>query len=143
MRDSLGVALSDEQLLVGWNAIFIEPLPGVERLLNALAPVLPLYLFSNTNPMHRAYWTARYRDTLTPFSALFCSCDLGVRKPTPEAFLRVAELIGMPPARIAFFDDLAENVEGAREAGLGGFQVSSVADVRPILTEILKVPVPT
>ena len=141
LRDSLGVAFSDEQLLVGWNAIFIEPLPGIERLLNALAPVLPLYLFSNTNPMHRAYWTARYRKLLTPFSAVFCSCDLGVRKPAPEAFLRVADLIGVPADRIAFFDDLAENVAGAREVGLAGFHVSSIADVRRILTEELRLDV--
>ena len=138
LRDTLGVTLSDEQLAAGWNAIFLQPLPGVERLLNTLAPVLPLYLFSNTNPMHRSFWTARYRELLTPFSGVFCSCDLGVRKPSAKAFLRVAELIGMPPARIAFFDDLAENVVGAREVGMAGFQVSCVADVRRALTEELR-----
>ncbi len=142
LRATLGVDLSDEQLLAGWNAIFVEPLAGIDRLLNALAPSFPLYLFSNTNVMHRAYWTARYRDTLQPFAALFCSCDLGARKPAPEAFFRVADQIGVPPARIAFFDDLAENVVGAREAGLAGFQVSSVADVRRILTGHLGLNVP-
>jgi putative hydrolase of the HAD superfamily len=129
LRDTLGVTLSDEQLLAGWNAIFIEPVPGIDELLSAIAPVVPLYLFSNTNSMHRAYWTARYRELLTPFSALFCSCDLGVRKPAREAFLRVSELLGAPPGRIAFFDDLPENVEGARAAGLMGFHVRSTADV--------------
>jgi putative hydrolase of the HAD superfamily len=98
---------------------------------------LPLYLFSNTNPMHRACWTARYRELLKPFSALFCSCELGVRKPGAEAFRRVCSLIGVPPARIAFFDDLPENVEGAREAGLIGFQVSSVKDMLRALNEDL------
>jgi putative hydrolase of the HAD superfamily len=141
LRDSLGVTLSDAQLLVGWNAIFLEPLAGIDRLLSTLTPHLSLYVFSNTNPMHRDYWTARYRDTLQPFSALFCSCDLGVRKPAPEAFHRVAELIGVPPARIAFFDDLEENAEGARRAGLAGFQVSATADIRRILTENLQVQV--
>ena len=138
LRDSLGVMLSDAQLLAGWNAIFLEPLPGIESLLRALAPVLPLYLFSNTNRMHRAYWTARYRELLTPLSGVFCSCDLGVRKPTPEAFLRVADLIGLPPARIAFFDDLAENVRGARAAGLAGFHVSSTAEVLETLEDDLR-----
>jgi putative hydrolase of the HAD superfamily len=142
LRTTLGIELADEQLLAGWNAIFAEPLAGIERLLDALAARFPLYVFSNTNPMHRAYWTARYRDTLTPFSALFCSCDLGARKPTPEAFRRVVERIGVPPARIAFFDDLAENVAGARGAGLAGFQIASVADVRRILSEELRVDLP-
>jgi putative hydrolase of the HAD superfamily len=142
LRQTLGVGLSDEQLLEGWNAIFAEPLSGIDRLLDALAPRLPLYVFSNTNPMHRTYWTARYRDTLRPFSALFCSCDLGARKPAPDAFLRVVERMRIPPARIAFFDDLAENVEGARAAGLAGFQVASVEDVRRILSEDLRVEIP-
>lgn len=140
LRQTLGVALSDAQLLDGWNAIFGEPLPGIERLLDALAPQLPLYVFSNTNPMHRAYWMARYRDTLRPFSAIFCSCELGVRKPAPEAFRCVAERIGMAHARIGFFDDLAENVEGACEAGLAGFQVACVADMRRTLREDLRIP---
>jgi glucose-1-phosphatase len=141
VRDSLGVTLSDEQLLAGWNAIFVDPLPGIERLLSALAPALPLYLFSNTNPMHRAFWVSRYRELLKPFSTVFCSCDVGMRKPAPEAFLRVADLIGIPPARIAFFDDLAENVQGAREAGLVGFHVGSVEDIRHALNDDLRLSV--
>lgn len=141
LRRTLGVALSDAQLLDGWNAIFGAPLPGIDDLLSALAPQVPLYVFSNTNPMHHAYWSARYRDTLRPFSAVFCSCDLGARKPAPDAFRRVAERIGVPLARIAFFDDLAENVAGARTAGLAGFQVASVADVHRILIEELHVPI--
>ncbi|MBL8540633.1 MAG: HAD family phosphatase [Betaproteobacteria bacterium] len=142
LRRTLGVALSDEQLLEGWNAILGEPLPGIDRLLHALAPELPLYVFSNTNPMHHAWWSAHFRDTLRPFSAVFCSCDLGLRKPAPEAFLRVAERIGRVPARIGFFDDLAENVEGACNAGLAGFRVTSVADMRRVLIEDLGVTVP-
>ena len=140
LRETLSVALSDAQLLEGWNAIFGEPLSGIERLLSALAPRLPLYVFSNTNPMHRDYWTARYRETLRPFSAIFCSCDLGVRKPAPDAFRCVAERIGVAHARIGFFDDLAENAEGACKAGLAGFQVASVADMRRTLREDLRVP---
>lgn len=139
LRNSLGLTLSDEQLLAGWNAIFGEPLPDIDKLLRTLAPILPLYLLSNTNPMHRAFWTARYHEVLTPFSALFCSCELGVRKPSPDAFLRIADLIGTPPARIGFFDDLVENVDGARAAGLIAFQVSSTPDVVRALSEALHI----
>ncbi len=139
LRKTLGVALSDAQLLEGWNAILGEPRPGIEHILGALASRFPLYVFSNTNPMHRAYWSTRYREMLTPFAGIFCSCDLGVRKPAPEAFRRVADQIGVPPARIAFFDDLVENAEGACEAGLAGFQVLSVADMRRVLRDDLQV----
>jgi putative hydrolase of the HAD superfamily len=34
LRDSLGLTLPNEELLGGWNAIFLDPMPGIERLLN-------------------------------------------------------------------------------------------------------------
>lgn len=72
------------------------------------------------------------------FAAVYCSCELGMRKPAPEAFLGVAERMGVAPARIAFFDDTQENVRGAREAGLIAFQVSSIEQVRRALNDELQ-----
>lgn len=138
LRGSLGVALTDQQLLAGWNAIFVGPAPGIGDLLRRLARALPLYVFSNTNATHRAHWAFRYRELLTPFSAVYCSCDLGIRKPAPEAFLGISERIGVTPDRIAFFDDTPENVHGARAAGLIAFHVSTVEQIRRALNEDLR-----
>jgi putative hydrolase of the HAD superfamily len=133
LRRSLGIDLSDEQFLAGWNAIFVGEAPGMRTLLAAAAKARALYLFSNTCEAHRRYWMPRYRDLLQPFADVFLSCDLGMRKPEREAFEFVAGRIGVPPSRIAFFDDRAENVAGARSAGLRAFQVRSSTEVAAAL----------
>ena len=137
LRNALGVSLSEDEFLAGWNAIFLEPVAGIDTVLEGLPKVFPLYVFSNTNPAHQAYWQFRYKDVLEPFSRVFCSCDLGARKPGGEAFLKVCARIGSPPSRIAFFDDSQANVLGARQAGLHAFQVASAAEVRRALTHEL------
>jgi HAD superfamily hydrolase (TIGR01509 family) len=137
LRESLGITLSDQQLLSGWNAIFVQPTPGMSELLPALASAMPLYLFSNTNAAHHAHWREQYRVLLENFSAIFCSHQLGARKPSPAVFRRVADAIGVAPGRLAFFDDLPENVHGARRAGLLGFHVASMRDLRQALVNDL------
>jgi putative hydrolase of the HAD superfamily len=133
LRATLGVTLADEILLSGWNQIFVGAIPGVEALLESLARSYPLYAFSNTNVAHRAFWQVRYASLLQPFSQIFCSCDLAARKPSADAFLEVSRRIGIAPGRIAFFDDHAQNVRGAREAGLLAHEVHSVDDIRAAL----------
>jgi len=139
LRNTLGFTLSNEELLAGWNAIFIAPSTGIESLLEALAQSFPLYLFSNTNHAHRAFWQFCYAKLLAPFSEIFCSCDLGVRKPSGEAFVEVCRRIGIAAPRIAFFDDREENVLGARGAGLLAHQVHSAADIRSALIHELRI----
>ena len=133
LRQTLGLELADEQLLSGWNQIFVGEVPGVGALLTELAKSYPLYAFSNTNVAHRMFWQVRYARLLEPFSQIFCSCDLGTRKPSPAAFLEVASRIEIEPERIVFFDDHPDNVRGAREAGLRAHEVRSAADIRAAL----------
>jgi FMN phosphatase YigB (HAD superfamily) len=133
LRRTLGLELADEQLLSGWNQIFVGEVPGVGALLTELAKSYPLYAFSNTNVAHRMFWQVRYARLLEPFSQIFCSCDLGTRKPSPAAFLEVASRIEIEPERIVFFDDHPDNVRGAREAGLRAHEVRSAADIRAAL----------
>ena len=139
MRASLGVELPDEQLLAGWNEIFVDAVPGIDALLRQLAASFPLYAFSNTNSAHRMFWRPRYAGLLATFSAVFCSCDLGERKPSARSFLSVCERIGLQPSRVAFFDDHAENVRGARAAGLLAYEVHCTADVRRALRDELDI----
>jgi putative hydrolase of the HAD superfamily len=136
LRKSLAIELADEQFLSGWNAIFGEPIAGMESLVRDLSQRLPVYAFSNTNQAHRAHWEPRYRELLAPFREVICSCDIGCRKPDAAAFTKVAQRIGVAPSRIGFFDDLEENVAGARAAGLRAFRVSSAAEVRAALPSL-------
>jgi HAD superfamily hydrolase (TIGR01509 family) len=51
------------------------------------------------------------------FDAVVLGPALGVRKPDPEIFRRVAELLGLPVEQCVVVDDHAGNIRGAREAG--------------------------
>ena len=44
--------------------------------------------------------------------------------------------MGVPASRIVFFDDLAENIEGARARGLTAVHVTSPRDVGDALTKL-------
>ena len=136
IREALGIELSYEDFLAGWNAIFVQPREGMDRLLPALAACIPLYLFSNTNALHHAYWSSQYRGLLEKFSGIFCSHEIAARKPSPEAFRIVAGRMAVTPSRIAFFDDLPDNIEGACKAGMLAFHITSVPDLREALREL-------
>lgn len=133
LRHALGIELSDAQFLAGWNAVIVGELPGVRRMLAAAARRWPLHLLSNTGEAHRRHWVPRYGDLLQSFGQRFLSCEIGLRKPDPEAFAHVARAIGLAPRRIAFFDDTAENVAGAARAGLTAFHVRTAAELAAAL----------
>jgi FMN phosphatase YigB (HAD superfamily) len=136
LRAQLGVGISDAQLLEGWNAIFVGEIPGIAQLLERAAARLPLYALSNTNPPHIAHFSNAYADVLSHFRELYLSSTIGLLKPNAAAYDHVVEAIGVPASRVLFFDDLAENVDGARARGLNAVQVKSSADVANALAAL-------
>ncbi|HTO67306.1 MAG TPA: HAD-IA family hydrolase [Bradyrhizobium sp.] len=136
LRASLGIAISDDHFLEGWNAIFTGEMPGIADHLARAANHLPLYAFSNTNGAHVAHFTVAYAPLLGHFRQLYLSSTIGVRKPDKAAYDHVVGAIGVPASRILFFDDSAENVEGARACGLQAVHVSSSEDVATALAAL-------
>lgn len=139
LRASLDLTLSDDQLVAGWNAIFVGEMPGIADVVKAAKARFPLYLFSNTNGAHEVFWAAAYAGTLAHFRKLFVSSTIGLRKPDRPAFDYVVREIGVPAERILFFDDLAENVAGARAAGLKAVQVNGTPDIVAALKPYLAI----
>lgn len=136
LRASLGISISDAQFLEGWNAVFAGEMPGIAPLLARAAKHLPLYAFSNTNRPHVAHFTTAFAGVLGHFREVFVSSTIGLRKPDAAAYDHVVEAIGVPAQRIVFFDDLAENIEGARARGLNAIQVTSSDDVAHALVAL-------
>jgi glucose-1-phosphatase len=136
LRTLLGVKLSDAQFLEGWNALFTGEIPGIAPLLTRAARRLPLYAFSNTNRPHVEHFSQAYADVLGHFREIFLSSSIGLRKPDAAAFDHVVEAIGIPAARILFFDDLIENIEGARARGLTAVHVTKPEDVGDALAAL-------
>jgi putative hydrolase of the HAD superfamily len=136
LRTSLGIAISDEQFLEGWNSTFGGAMDGIVPLLERASRHLPLYAFSNTNRAHVETFTRIYADVLKHFREVYISSTIGMRKPEAEAFDHVVKAIGVPASRIVFFDDLAENIEGARARGLKAVHVRSVSDIADALAAL-------
>lgn len=129
LRGSLGIDVTDAQFLEGWNAIFAGEMPDIEPLLARAARRLPLYAFSNTNRAHEAHFSQAFAQVLGHFRKLFLSSTIGLRKPEAAAYDHVVKNIGVAAERIVFFDDVMENVEGARARGLLAVHVTSTRDI--------------
>lgn len=136
LRTSLGIGITDDQFLEGWNAIFAGEMPGISAMLARAGKRLPLYAFSNTNPAHIAHFSRAYADVLNHFREIFLSSSIGLRKPDGPAYDHVVKAIGVPASRILFFDDVAANIEGARSRGLAAVHVTSMDDVAEALTAL-------
>jgi FMN phosphatase YigB (HAD superfamily) len=136
LRAALGIGISDAQFLQGWNAIFAGEMPGIAPLLARAAKRLPLYAFSNTNNAHAEHFPRLYAEVLGHFREIFLSSSIGLRKPDAAAYDHVVKAIGVPAPRIVFFDDLAENIAGARARGLQAVHVTSPDDVSNALAAL-------
>jgi putative hydrolase of the HAD superfamily len=136
LRAALGITLSDAQFLEGWNAIFAGEMPDIAGHLARAAARVPLYAFSNTNNAHVEHFSVKYAGVLGHFREIFLSSSIGLRKPDAKAYDHVVKAIGVPAGRIVFFDDSAENIEGARARGLTAVHVTSPADVADALAAL-------
>ncbi len=136
LRRSLGVDLTDTQLLHGWNDIYLGCNQEVVELLRLAEDRFGLYAFTNSNPTHRAVCEARFGSELDVFTRVFSSFRIGHRKPDREAFEHVVAAIGVSPSSVLFFDDSIENVDGAIGAGLQAVHVATPESVRASLDQL-------
>jgi FMN phosphatase YigB (HAD superfamily) len=129
LRKEIGAELTDAQLVDGWQRVFGPEVPQVVARVKELAPRVPQYLFSNTNLTHYDYFRVRYAQALAPFTRVFVSHEMRLRKPEREAFAWISREIGVPFERMLFFDDTVANVEGAHSLGIQSILVRRPEDV--------------
>lgn len=105
---------------------------GAEGLLRALRGAgLRTACLSNTNAEH---WPMNFdpRGPVRLDPALldhrFASNEMRLRKPDPAIYAAVERACGIAGARIAFFDDLPENIEAARALGWRGVAIDVDGD---------------
>jgi len=140
LRPLLEFEGNDEAFRNGWNAVFVGEIEETVEVLRRLRSRIPLYLLSNSNPTHEAFWKGAHSDTIALFSKVFVSSTLGHRKPERAAFDMVARETGIELKSMLFFDDTLENVEGARAAGLEAVLVTGPTDVTQALSRYLQLP---
>ncbi len=117
-----GLSLPYHEFVEAWEDIFWLNEP-VARLIERLASEgFPLLLGSNTNVLHFTYYRRRFAPTLDLFDHFVLSHEVGHMKPGAPFYEACVAAAGLPASSCIFVDDLLENVEGARRAGLTGLQ---------------------
>jgi putative hydrolase of the HAD superfamily len=90
------------------------------QVLRAVRPQATVALLSNGTTRLRR--DLHVLDLLDELDVVFNTAELGIAKPDPAVFRLVCAQLDVDPAEAVFVDDLAENVDGARAAGLRGHQ---------------------
>lgn len=132
LRAELGYGPGWDDFVADWCCHFDvdhSMLGFVERL----AAHNRVMLFSNTNRQHWEFLVAATDGRLARLEP-YLSHEIGLTKPSLRSFEAVAEKAGIDPARSVFFDDVAENVEGARRAGFQAELFETEAKLAAFLT---------
>jgi len=116
-----------------WNEIF-DPLEDMQEVVARLARRYPLYLLSNTNPLHFRYVREHFASLLKHFRALILSYRAGSRKPEAAIFQALLREVGLPAARILYIEDNEDFVAAARTHGLTAWIFVSPQDFKERLT---------
>jgi len=123
----LGMTLSLNNFIDGWNAIFEDEVPGVRGVVEHLKKTRPVAVLSNTNHTHCEFIKTKFADVLATFDRVFYSHEIRARKPDREAYQTVLGAFGVAAEQALFLDDLSENIEGARAVGLQTVHVRDFA----------------
>jgi len=122
----LGLSLNFEQFTAAWNyALDPQPIHPL-RLFQELSKRYRLVLLSNTDPIHVAHLESTYDFyEYFPKGQRIYSCSVGVSKPDPLIYREAVRAAKVRAGEAVFVDDLAANVEAARQLGLAGIQYQS------------------
>ena len=108
------------ECLHSWHTTML-PLPGVKELLQELkSKGFRLFVLSNASEQ---FWTYFPREIdVNLFDGVVVSCDAHLLKPDVRIYRRLLELYSLDPQDCLFVDDRADNLLGAKEAGIDGLQ---------------------
>jgi HAD superfamily hydrolase (TIGR01509 family) len=133
VRALAGLDISHSEFAEAWADIFQENEP-VGRLVASLRRRGHILLLgSNTNALHAAQFRRQFERTLAQFDHLILSFEIGHLKPSADFFRACVVASGQHASSCIFIDDLAENVAGARAAGLSAIVYR---DIESLLDEL-------
>jgi HAD superfamily hydrolase (TIGR01509 family) len=126
LSNRLGIPLSFEQFTTVWNST-LDPEPMLSNeLFEALAKKYCVALLSNTDKIHVAHIEASYNFVRhVPPAQRIYSCSIGVSKPNPLIYREALRACKVKAGEAVYIDDIAANVDAARQLGLAGIQFQS------------------
>jgi len=125
---ALGLEIEADLFFEYYEDIFAANAPVLEIVRRLKAAGYLLVLLSNTDVVRYAFIQRRFPETQT-FDAYVLSYEVGLMKPDPAIYLEAGRRAGAKPADCVFIDDLAENVEAARAAGMHALHYAPETDL--------------
>ncbi|KAG6336967.1 hypothetical protein ID866_2113 [Astraeus odoratus] len=112
----MGLSLSYEQFSHGWQAVFVAIRPEVIDIMHKLREQgHRVVVLSNTNRLHTTFWPEEYPEVKAAADKIYLSQEMGMRKPEARIYQAVLQAEGFTAADAVFFDDNADNIEGANQ----------------------------
>lgn len=130
-----GLTLPYQRFAKIWSDIFSEN-QGVSQMIHDLSGSFPLYLISNTDPLHFQHIVKQYA-VLQKFEAWVLSYEVGACKPDEKIFLAALDRAGVAPDRSVFIDDIPAYVEAAQDVGFHAIQYTSTWTLKSALSSLL------
>lgn len=125
--------MSFDDLKKAYNEIFTLK-NDTFRLVKALnAKGMRLGILSNTSLPHWEYVQSTFPELFSQFDVLLGSHELHLAKPDRRIYLAAAQAAGVEPSEILFFDDLYNNILGAKAAGFDAVQFFDAAQAEEAL----------
>jgi putative hydrolase of the HAD superfamily len=103
---------------------------GVVDALRLASTLGTVSLFSNNPPPFVATLARMAPDVAAILGPnVLVSCEIGIRKPDPKAYLAALKHYGAVSSEAFFVDDSGANIRGAQADGITSFHYTSAADV--------------
>jgi putative hydrolase of the HAD superfamily len=123
--------LTDEEIDAAWNALLLGVDKGTHEALAELNKKYRTFLLSNINPIHYDFimdylkkeFGFEGNDHL--FEKTYYSHLVGMRKPDKAIFEKVLHENNLKPEETLFIDDIAANLEAAKELGIQTYLMKS------------------
>ncbi len=113
----LGFPISIEQWIEARRIAMIPSLDVLD-LAQKISAQATVAIYTNNGPLVKNHLETLFPEAAEIFALKFCSFEFGTKKPDPESFTRLTNVLGEKPEQCWFIDDKKSNVQGARMAGL-------------------------
>ena len=124
----LGLKTTYSEFCDLWTSVFSEDTLVPESLIAGLRVRHRMLVLSNTNPIHFSMLKAQY-GLFRHFDDFVLSYEVGAMKPDAQIYQEAIQRAGCRPVECFFTDDIAINVEAARNNGMDAVQFLSAAQI--------------
>ncbi|MBN2454389.1 HAD family phosphatase [Candidatus Woesearchaeota archaeon] len=109
---------------------------GTAEILKEQAKKRKIVLLSNTDAIHYAFYSKKYKDVFDLFYAQATSFGVHARKPDRKIYLEALRMAGEKPENCVYIDDIKEYADAATKLGIHGIHFKSPEQLRAELKKL-------